>query len=380
MDALNIKRLDHTPEHPYVRFFLDVRVRVGGKPRRMRETLRGGSWQQARTRYFELQTMLRSGKREAAATPGTFGDVLERYRNSRGEIPRSQRPTFETLVRDLGPVDLRVLESALESYGTLIRKTVSPKSGKRYSSATVNRLRSMATAALNLAVDLRILEKNPLTRAVWPKLREAPRDRILSPLEIQNLLNVIDREAPHLGPLVRFSLAMPARKAELVGARREWLDLVNGVIRIPGKAAKGGRGSTKPISPDLWNYFATLPADCPWLFYRKVGDEYHPLGDFKRSWGRCLKLAGIPDFRFHDLRHVSCTQLLAAGSTLKAVQDVGGWTSSKMVDRYHSFLGQNLRDSIKFPTGKESTWVHPGYASKDEAEKGGEIEAERAVS
>lgn len=382
MDSLNIRPLDPTPEHPYPRFYLDVRIRrAGGGENRVRETLKTGSYAKAKARYLEIQAQLRNGSRETVAVPpGTFGDVLERYRLRRGEILGGQLTTFQTLAKDLGQTPLGALEGAFERYASVIRNTVSPRTGRRYSNATVNRLRSMATAAINLAIDLRILERNPLTRAVWPKAKELSRDRILSADETMRLLNVIDREAPHLGPLARFSLAVPARKGELVNARREWLDEIAGVIRVPGKAGKGGRGSVKPIPPDLLPYFRSLPSETPFLFFRRHGGRYHPLGDFKRSWHRCLALAGIGDFRFHDLRHVACTNLLAAGSNLKAVQMVGGWADSKMVDKYHSFSGISLRDGIRFPIGTEGSRVRSAYTSGEEIEKGVEYRENKAVS
>jgi integrase len=368
MDDLNIKRLEPDSEHPYVRYYLDVRVRVGGRPCRIRETMRG-SQAQAKTRYLELQAHLRNGSREVVAPPGTFGELLERYKQNRGgEIPRKQRPTFDTLVRDLGRVDLRALPGALDDYAVILRTTVSQR-GKRLSNASINRLRSMARAALNLAVELRDLEENPLLRSTWKALKEPPRDRILTDLEVLHLLNVVDQEAPHLSPLVRFSLAMPARKGELVNARREWLDLMGGVIRVPGRAAKGGRGSVKPIPPDLVPYFRSLPSDCPWLFYRVENGQYKPLGDFKRSWRRCLALAGLPDFRFHDLRHCATTSLVASGSNLAAVQIAAGWSDLKMVTRYNSAAGQNVREGIRFPAGKNPLGYSPGTLREEKAGK-----------
>ncbi len=54
----------------------------------------------------------------------------------------------------------------------------------------------------------------------------------------------------------------------------------------------------------------------------------HPLGNiftldtiFLRSFKKLLKKAGLPDVRFHDLRHSSATLLLSMGTHPKIVQE-----------------------------------------------------------
>lgn len=375
MDALNITKLDPTPEHPYTRYFLDVRVRVGGKPKRKRETLRG-SYGQAKARYFELQALLRAGGRESSQPPGTFGEILDRYAQNRGTLPASQRTLFENLKRDLGAVPLRDLEDALARYSALLRSTVSRR-GARFSAATINRHRGMAAAALNLAVATRILDRSPLHAGNWPKAREIARDRFLSPLEVRRLLNVIEQEAPHLGPLVRFALQVPCRRGELVRMTRADLDLFHNAIRVHNGTTKNDEGSWKPIPPDMVEYFRSLPPETPFLFFRRRGGRFLPLGDFKRSWDRCKRLAGIEDFHFHDTRHISATNMIDAGTPERVVMDVAGWKTN-MLSTYYKSSSKKALAHVIFPSGKASR-VHPGYTIEGESKESGEITEKKAV-
>ena len=53
------------------------------------------------------------------------------------------------------------------------------------------------------------------------------------------------------------------------------------------------------------------------------GDDGKPLSRFPVRWAfrKILKAAGLPELRFHDLRHTSATLLLQAGVHPKIVQE-----------------------------------------------------------
>jgi len=84
--------------------------------------------------------------------------------------------------------------------------------------------------------------------------------------------------------------------------RREDLDLINNCIRVRNGTTKNDQGIWKPIPNNLISYFRNIPPESEYLFYRYVikHKEYMPLGDFKTSWKRVRKLAGISDFVFHS--------------------------------------------------------------------------------
>ena len=96
-------------------------------------------------------------------------------------------------------------------------------------------------------------------------------------------------------------------------------------------------------------YFRMHPPGCPWVFYR-LGHygEYLPLGNFRRAWGRALKLAGIKDFRFHDTRHISASNMVDSGTPERVVMQVAGWREN-MLDRYYHRAGRDHFSLIRWP-------------------------------
>lgn len=59
-----------------------------------------------------------------------------------------------------------------------------------------------------------------------------------------------------------------------------------------------------------------------------------PIKCFNRAWWSALKIAGIKDFHYHDLRHTFCSNLIMAGAGLKEVKEMIGHSDISMTDRY----------------------------------------------
>jgi integrase len=53
-----------------------------------------------------------------------------------------------------------------------------------------------------------------------------------------------------------------------------------------------------------------------------------------RAWYHALKRAGIENFRFHDLRRTWASWHVQNGTPIFALQELGGWMTQKMVQRY----------------------------------------------
>jgi integrase len=61
-----------------------------------------------------------------------------------------------------------------------------------------------------------------------------------------------------------------------------------------------------------------------------------------KTWYATLAKVGIEDFRWHDLRHTWASWHVQAGTPLFALQEMGGWSSAKMVRRYAHLAADHL--------------------------------------
>ena len=320
-------------------FRIDAHVLRSGRETRRRE-LFTGTRAQAEERYLQLKKELREGgNADCSLTAAeTFGEALSFYLERR-EVGRSM-PYIRRLEQDLGCVPIAIFGSRFDHYLQVLKKSNGKRSGKPLANGTLNRYLSWAKAVLNLALKHRLIAENPLSR--FEPMKEIPRDKVLLNLDKQRLLNVVDREAPHLSSIIRYSLQVPSRKSELIGMTVDDLDLFNKCIRVRNGETKNGAGIWKPIPPDMLDYFQSIPAGCKYLFFRKNEGGFQSLGDFKKAWRRCLRIAGLSDFQFRDTRHCAATTLIDNGTPEQVVMSVAGWKTNMLRTYYNREPKKNL--------------------------------------
>ena len=181
-----------------------------------------------------------------------------------------------------------------------------------------------------------------LTKAVeWRKLRESPmatverlkvdnqRTRILSDTEQEALLEA----APGtLGRAVRLALITSARIGELLQLKWEHVSDHELVFM----QTKNGRARRLPIGPTL----AAALEDCPkggtWVFTNPRTRKAYTVNGLGHVFRRAAKRAGITsgDVTLHTLRHTTLSRMVAAGIDDHTVKQVGGHSSTRMLERY----------------------------------------------
>ena len=67
---------------------------------------------------------------------------------------------------------------------------------------------------------------------------------------------------------------------------------------------------------------------------------------FRSAWEAALAMAGLEDFRFHDLRHTFASWLVQRGRTLKEVQEALGHQTITMTMRYSHLAPDHLRAAV----------------------------------
>jgi integrase len=87
--------------------------------------------------------------------------------------------------------------------------------------------------------------------------------------------------------------------------------------------------------------------DHDYVFCTPTGRHLHPGHDVLEELKKLLKKAGLPDVRFHDLRHSVATMLLSMGTYPKVVQELLGHSQISMtLDIYSHVLPTMQRDAI----------------------------------
>jgi integrase len=257
----------------------------------------------------------------------------------------------------LGRVKLKSLTPAH------VRGLISEKLDTGLAPGTVRKIRSTLHKALSQAVSDGLIPRNA---ADVKAPRPAPKEmRPLSESEARAFLEVAGETGDRFEALYVLAITTGLRRGELLGLRWDDTDLDRGTLRV-GRALvrEGGRhvvGETKTrrgrrlvnLTPrtvaalkahrkrqlEERVRFAGLYKDQGLIFATNVGTPLNPENLVKRSFKPLLAKAGLPEIRFHDLRHTCATLLLGRGVHPKIVQELLGHATIAMtLDTYSHYL------------------------------------------
>jgi integrase len=149
--------------------------------------------------------------------------------------------------------------------------------------------------------------------------------------------------------IILLLLLTGARMGEIVGLRREYLDLDRGLIRLPDS-----KTGAKPVvlSAPARQILVDLTRDGPesgLLFpgprpSRGAG-TLKPYGGLKRFWAGVRDEAKLGDTRIHDLRHTHASVGVTGGLSLLLVGKLLGHSQASTTERYAHLADDPLRQA-----------------------------------
>lgn len=149
----------------------------------------------------------------------------------------------------------------------------------------------------------------------------------------------------HLADLAEFSLQTGLRRANATHLEWSQVDLPRKTAWFLAHQTKNGKALAVPLNDKAMEILvsqqsAQRAAPSRWVFtYRGK-----PLiQTTTRAFRRALKRAKIVDFHWHDLRHTWASWHVQNGTPLHVLQELGGWSSLKLVQRYAHLSGEHLR-------------------------------------
>jgi integrase len=247
------------------------------------------------------------------------------------------------------------------------------------STTTVAAIHNFLHTALDGAVRMEMLSRN-VCDLVSPPRKVHKETKPLAPEQIRRLLDVA-KGHPHEALFI-LALATAMRRGELLGLKWQDIDLENGILqvrrnlsRVPTKmveelgasyieAETKSRRSRRSIvlagfaiealkqhrerqlaakqkAGDLWQ-------EHDYVFCSPTGTYLSPGHNALVQLKKLLEKAGLPDIRFHDLRHSTATMLLMMGVHPKIVQEILGHSEISMtMDIYSHVLPTMQKEAIE---------------------------------
>ena len=128
-------------------------------------------------------------------------------------------------------------------------------------------------------------------------------------------------------------------KSEGLTLRWSDIDFVRGTVSVQASYSKTGKMRTIPMNSLVREALQRLPRKNEWVFTKPNGRPYTAV----RGFDKARKAAGLLDVvpntekyavTVHTLRHTFATRLIENGVDLRTVQELGGWSNLKMLERY----------------------------------------------
>jgi integrase len=182
---------------------------------------------------------------------------------------------------------------------------------------------------LNIAASNGWIAKNPFHRGE-PLIRPADeklRQRILTKQEEERLLSLCLGRRAHLRPIIICALDTGMRASELFTLGWSDLDLGKGTISIQSLNTKTLRGRTIAMTE-------RVKQELLLRFKHRLGELVFGIQSCDGAFKRPVVKAGIPELRFHDLRHTYGTRLVQGGMPLPQVGKNMGHTQPQTTYRY----------------------------------------------
>jgi integrase len=165
--------------------------------------------------------------------------------------------------------------------------------------------------------------------------------------EAERLLELAETHEPSIFEVCATAYYTGARKGEILGLRRDRINLVDRIIVFNTQITRGQEkflkskdhpdGRAVPVAPRLAEILERLFArrryqhlwqdELPWAFLSPEGKRWQESNLYHRPWKRLMQRAqgeGIRPFDFHSFRHTFIVLSLQAGRSPKAVADIVG--------------------------------------------------------
>jgi integrase len=331
--------------------------------------------QDAEAHLAQLLTQLHGGG-TLPHTKATVAEFLQQWLRdyAAGAVGPVTLATYRDMIRvhivpALGTIPLAKLSSQTVQ-GYLSRKL------EGLSPTTVRHHAMLLHAALRHAVRWGLLVRNPCDM-VDPPRRVNAEMRVLDEEQVRLFLAEAKRSSPHY-PLYLMAILTGMRQGELTGLRWRDVDLVLSVASIQQtfyqmgkqqffkepKTPRSRRNVTLPkalieeirrVREQQAGYRTLLGSayqDHDLIFCQPNGKPLRANNIVRRDFKRVLKRAGLPQIRFHDLRHCHATLLLRQGVHPKVVQERLGHSTPAFTLQVYSHVLPGLQEEAAEALGQ----------------------------
>jgi integrase len=276
-----------------------------------------------------------AAQRAADNSAATVSDLWTKYLQEHAKVSKKPRSIAEdeALARDY-----ILPQFARTRIKDLTRTDVSRwHSGLATKPVRANRALALLRAMMTKAESWGYSQEGSNPASKVPKHRERPRERYLSPSELNQLGTALtefehsDGCPPSATALIRVLLLTGMRLGEALNLRWGDVNIKARSLRLPD--SKTG-AKTIPLPSSCKKILERLGpgSAAAFVFVGKSGNT--PLAGIQKIWQRIRSHAGLDGVRLHDLRHSFASVAAQSGESLYVVGKILGHKQASTTERY----------------------------------------------
>src|SRR5262249_49387812 len=122
-------------------------------------------------------------------------------------------------------------------------------------------------------------------------------------------------------------------------------------MTLPGRLTKNGKPKTLvlvgPLRAIVERRLAAARPDCPLLFYRLREGQPVRIYEFRKTWRKACREAGVTGRLFHDFRRTAVRNLVRARVPRKVAMLISGHRTEGVFERYNITDDADLASAVE---------------------------------
>lgn len=270
--------------------------------------------------------------------------------------------TNNHIVKKIGNVKLIRLDAPTiqRFYNALGAEGLTPK--------TIKNIHGILHSMLETAAEVGYIKNNPTSVCKLPKVERKP----IKPLESPDIIKFLEAiKGDRYETIFLVDLFTGLRQSEILGLTWDCIDFENGTLLVyrqlqknNGKyyfsSLKNGKSRVVPLAPSIVQVFKKQKAlqaeqqlksyglwdNADNLIFTDAQGKHLTHSNLYKHFKKIVESIGIPDARFHDLRHSYAVTSLQSGNDVKTVQEaLGHHTAAFTLDVYGHVTEQMRKES-----------------------------------
>jgi len=144
-------------------------------------------------------------------------------------------------------------------------------------------------------------------------------------------------------------------RSEALTLQKADVDLQRKTLTVQSAHAKNGETKTVPLSSELIEPLKLQMKRSQSEYVFVKADGITPLKEIKTAFYAACRRANLKDVTPHVLRHTFASRLVMNGADLRTVQELGGWKSMSMVERYSHLSDRHKAEAVELIGRKHFT-------------------------